>query len=49
MIIKELEAKVGLARGAPVFEADRISFDGQWRKVEDKLNANGLPQRRVLE
>ncbi|CAD7001941.1 unnamed protein product [Ceratitis capitata] len=49
MLIKEWEAKVDLARGAPVFAAHRISFDDQWRKVADKLNVNGPPQRSVVE
>ncbi|CAD7000916.1 unnamed protein product [Ceratitis capitata] len=48
-LVKELEAKLDLTRGAPVFGADRISFDGHWRKVADKWSANIPPQINVDE
>lgn len=49
VLVRELEAKPNLARGAPVFGADKLSFDVQWNEVANKLNAYGPPKRSMVE
>lgn len=44
-----MEENPELARGAPVFGANKFSIDEEWKKLGNNLNALGPPTRTIAE